>query len=140
MSIPVLKGIANGYGLDESGEAMRGGKVCPSCGDPMSRKARLCSTCTTKFKNFLRKIYGYDVKTARAVVLTGGQAAAGRRNRQRTLETLRANGSTTTVDLARAMGMTAEGVRYQLKRMQETGEVLLVEGGYRHTWRANGQS
>lgn len=129
-----LKGTANGYG--QSREAIDDGK-CPLCGCPILEQSRFCRGCAALFAAWLRKAYKREVKFARDAEPTGGVVAAGRRNRQQTLETLRANGPMTTVDLARAVGMTPEGARCQLKRMLDTGEVLLVEGGYRHTWRAN---
>lgn len=134
LKINAVRGRANGYG--QGREAGDGGK-CPLCGSPILEQSRFCRDCTVLFAAWLRKVYKREVKFARDVEPTGGVVAAGRRSRQRTLETLRANGPTTTVDLAQAVGMTPEGVRYQLKKMQETREVVLVSNGYRHIWRAN---
>lgn len=129
-----LRGLLNGYGLEESSEVMRGGKICPRCGEPMSRQARFCRECTIGFRSFLRKIYGRGVIFARAKEPTGGRRAAGERSRRRTLVVLRSNGPSTSVELARATGMTAQGIREQMKILKEAEKVTLMGEGYRHTW------
>ena len=134
-----LRGIVNGYELVESEESMRGGKSCPSCREPMSRQSRLCAACTPKFKSFLRKLYGRDVKTSLPRQHAGGRIEAGRKRRRRTLAVLRGNGPTPTPELARLVGMTTEGVREQLKRLDADGLVSCVKGRRAHIWTANGQ-
>ena len=133
-----LRGIMNGYALDESEEFMRGGRKCPCCSSPMSRRGRLCASCMPGFKNWLRKVYGRDVKTLRPRVPTGGKVAAAKRRRLQTLKVLRDNGPTPTPELGRLVGMTAEGVREQLKRLGADGLVDCVKEGRVHIWTANG--
>lgn len=116
-----------------------GGK-CPLCGRPILEQSRFCRECTPKFAAFLYRIYGYGVRFSREKELTGGNAAAARQRRRRTLDALRSSGPSAASGVARATGMTTNGTRLHLKRLQESGEVALVEGGYRHIWKASEKS
>lgn len=129
-----LRGRANGYG--QGREVGDGGK-CPLCGCPILEQSRFCRECTPKFAAFLYRIYGHSVRFSRVKELTGGNAAAAERRRQRTLDVLWSSGPLAASEVARATGMTTNGTRIHLKRLQESGEVTLVEGGYRHIWKAN---
>lgn len=124
------------YGLEKSSEAMRGGKICPGCGEPMSRQARFCRECTIDFKNFLRKAYKRDVIFTKVKKPTGGRAAVGRQSRRRTLIALRNRGPSTARELAMVVNMTDQGVREQLNIMKKTGEVIQSKEGHKYVWEA----
>jgi DNA-binding transcriptional ArsR family regulator len=102
----------------------------------MSRKSRFCAGCAPRFKSFLREVYKRDVRTAGASPAARDRAAEGKRRRLKTLAVLRGNGPTATPDLARLVGMTARGVREQLKRLGADGLVDCTHEERRHVWEA----